>query len=200
MNDAWRETPTLVGRHVTLRPLRRGDREGILAAFATGLDGAFATMVPSAETIDGWYERLERECDAGRALPFTVLDRDGIVSGVTRLMRMSAVNRRVEIGGTVYARRVQRTGLNTEAKLMLLTHAFETLGCQCVQLRTDWLNRASRRAIERLGAKQDGVLRGHMVLGDRLRDTVVYSILAHEWPGVRRNLRTLLAAHEETAT
>ena len=74
---------------------------------------------------------------------------------------------------------------------------FEVLGCHCVQLRTDWLNRASRRAIERLGAKQDGVLRGHMVLGDRLRDTVVYSILAHEWPGVRRNLRTLLAAHEE---
>lgn len=200
MSDAWRETPTLVGRHVTLRSLRREDRAGIIAAFATGLDGAFATMVPNAETIDGWYERLERERDVGRSLPFTVLDAAGEIAGVTRLMRMSAVNRRVEIGGTVYARRVQRTGLNTEAKLMLLTYAFEVLGCQCVQLRTDWLNRASRRAIERLGAKQDGVLRGHMVLGDRLRDTVVYSILAHEWPGVRRNLRTLLAGHEEKAT
>ncbi|MGN6277380.1 MAG: GNAT family N-acetyltransferase [Sphingomonas sp.] len=200
MSDAWRETPTLVGRHVTLRPLGREDREGILAAFATGLDGAFATMVPNAATIDGWYERLEREREAGRALPFTVIDAAGQIAGVARLMRMSAVNRRVEIGGTVYAKRVQRTGLNTEAKLMLLSHAFEVLGCQCVQLRTDWLNRASRRAIERLGAKQDGVLRGHMVMGDRLRDTVVYSILAHEWPGVRRNLRTLLAAHEETAT
>ena len=199
MTDAWRATPTLVGRHVTLRPLGRDDRAGILAAFATGLDGAFATMVPGPETIDGWYDRLERERDAGRSLPFTVLDSTGAIAGVTRLMRMSAANRRLEIGGTVYATRVQRTGLNTEAKLMLLTHAFETLGCQCVQLRTDWLNRASRRAIERLGAKQDGVLRGHMVLGDRLRDTVVYSILAHEWPGLRRNLRTLLASHEEAA-
>jgi len=110
---------------------------------------------------------------------------------------MSEVDRRVEIGGTVYAKRVQRTGLNTEAKLLLLSHAFETLGCQCVQLRTDWLNRQSRRAIERLGAKQDGVLRGHKVIGDRVRDTVVYSILAREWPGVRRNLESLLASHEE---
>jgi RimJ/RimL family protein N-acetyltransferase len=199
VNDSWRETPTLVGRYVTLHPLQRDDRDGILAAFATGLDGTFATMVPSAETIDRWFARLDEDHAVGRALPFTVLDRDGVIAGVTRLMRMSAVNRRVEIGGTVYAKRVQRTGLNTEAKLLLLGHAFEVLGCQCVQLRTDWLNRASRRAIERLGAKQDGVLRGHMVLGDRLRDTVVYSILAHEWPGVRRNLRTLLAAHEETA-
>ncbi|HEX7656217.1 MAG TPA: GNAT family protein [Sphingomonas sp.] len=193
---SWRETPTLVGRHVTLRPLQRSDRESIVAAFAAGLEGAFATTVPNAETIDRWYERLESDHAAGRALPFTVLDGGGVIAGVTRFMRMSEANRRLEIGGTVYAPRVQRTGLNTEAKLLLLTHAFEVLGCHCVQLRTDWLNRASRRAIERLGAKQDGVLRGHMILGDRLRDTVVYSILAHEWAGVRRNLRTLLATHE----
>jgi RimJ/RimL family protein N-acetyltransferase len=192
--------PTLVGQHVTLRPLARADRKGILAAFATGLDGAFATIVPDADTIDSWYDRIERETAAGRMLPFTVLDAGGVVAGVTRFMRMSEANRRVEIGGTVYAPRVQRTGVNTEAKLLLLTHAFETLGCHCVQLRTDWLNRASRRAIERLGAKQDGVLRGHMVIGDRLRDTVVYSILSHEWPGVRRNLMTMLAAHEEKTT
>lgn len=194
---AWTETPTLSGRHVTLRPLARADRETILAAFATGLEGAFATIVPGPDTIDGWYERIEREAAAGRAMPFAVLDHDGRVSGVTRFLRMSEPNRRVEIGGTVYSRRVQRTGLNTEAKLLLLTHAFEVLGCQCVQLRTDWLNRQSRRAIERLGARQDGVLRGHMMIGDRLRDTVVYSILVHEWPGVRRNLKALLAAHEE---
>ena len=193
---SWRETPTLVGRHVTLRPLQRSDRESIVAAFAAGLEGAFATTVANAETIDRWYERLESDHAAGRALPFTVLDGGGVIAGVTRFMRMSEANRRLEIGGTVYAPRVQRTGLNTEAKLLLLTHAFEVLGCHCVQLRTDWLNRASRRAIERLGAKQDGVLRGHMILGDRLRDTVVYSILAHEWAGVRRNLRTLLATHE----
>lgn len=197
MSNAWRETPTLVGRYVTLRPLERDDRAGILAAFATGLEGVFATTVPTPGTIDHWYDRLERDFAAGRALPFTVLDRAGAIAGVTRLMRMNEASRRVEIGGTVYARRVHRTGLNTEAKLLLLTHAFETLECHCVQLRTDWLNRTSRRAIERLGAKQDGVLRGHMILGDRIRDTVVYSILAHEWPGVKRNLQTLLAAHEE---
>ncbi|HEU4960862.1 MAG TPA: GNAT family protein [Sphingomonas sp.] len=200
MTDAaWTTTPTLAGAHVTLRPLERADRAAILEAFATGLEGAFATTIPNEETIDAWYARLEREHGAGRTLPFTVLDRDGAVAGVTRLMRMSKPNRRVEIGGTVYAKRVHRTGLNTEAKLLLLSHAFEALGCQCVQLRTDWLNRQSRRAIERLGARQDGVLRGHMVFPDRVRDSVVYSILAHEWPGVRRNLHTLLAAHEEGA-
>jgi len=197
MSHAWRETPTLVGRHVTLRPLDRADREGILAAFASGLEGSFATLVPAENTIEHWYDRIEREQAAGRAMPFVALDATGRLSGVTRFLRMSEVDRRVEIGGTVYAKRVQRTGFNTEAKLLLLTYAFETLGCQCVQLRTDWLNRQSRRAIERLGAKQDGVLRGHKVFGDRVRDTVVYSILAHEWPGVRRNLTSLLAARED---
>jgi RimJ/RimL family protein N-acetyltransferase len=199
MTDPWRETPTLAGRHVTLRPLERDDRAAILEAFATGLDDSFATMVPAEDTIDGWYDRVAREAPAGRVMAFVALDAAGRLSGVTRFLRMSKADRRVEIGGTIYAKRVQRTGLNTEAKLLLLTYAFETLGCQCVQLRTDWLNRRSRRAIERLGAKQDGVLRGHKVIGDRVRDTVVYSILAHEWPGVRRNLTSLLAAHEEGA-
>lgn len=199
MSDPWRDTPTLAGRHVTLRPLARADRAAIVEAFATGLEGSFATMVPAEETIDSWYARIEQEAAAGRVMAFVALDAGGRLLGVTRFLRMSAVDRRVEIGGTVYARRVQRTGLNTEAKLLLLTYAFETLDCQCVQLRTDWLNRQSRRAIERLGARQDGVLRGHKVIGDRVRDTVVYSILAHEWPGVRRNLTSLLAAHQESA-
>jgi RimJ/RimL family protein N-acetyltransferase len=199
MSGGWRETPTLAGCHVTLRPLARDDRAAILDAFATGLDGSFATIVPNEATIDGWYDRIERDQAAGRAMAFVALDAAGVLSGVTRFLRMSEVDRRLEIGGTVYAKRVQRTGFNTEAKLLLLTHAFEALGCQCVQLRTDWLNRQSRRAIERLGAKQDGVLRGHKVIGDRVRDTVVYSILVHEWPGVRRNLTSLLAVHQESA-
>lgn len=130
-------------------------------------------------------------------LPFTVLDASGTVSGVTRFMRMSEPHRRVEIGGTVYARRVQRTGLNTEAKRLLLGHAFEVLGANCVQLRTDFLNHASRRAIERLGARLDGVLRGHLILGEHLRDSAVYSILVHEWPGVRRNLDQLMARRRD---
>lgn len=195
--NPWRETPTLTGNHVMLRALDRADRDAIVAAFATGLEGVFATIVPSEATIDGWYDRLEAEGAAGRAMPFTVLDAAGLVAGVTRLMRMSEANRRVEIGGTVYTRRVQRTGLNTEAKRLLLGHAFETLGCQCVQLRTNWHNRQSRTAIERLGARQDGVLRGHMITGDgAIRDTVVYSIVAHEWPQVRLNLDHQLARHE----
>ena len=192
----WRETPTLVGAHVTLRPLDRADRAAIVAAFATGLEHVFATIVPDEATIDGWYDRLEQEKAAGRALPFTVLDAQGQIAGVTRFMRMAEAHRRLEIGGTVYAPRVQRTGLNTEAKRLLLGHAFETLGCQCVQLRTNWFNRASRAAIERLGARLDGVLRGHMITpGGAARDTVVYSILAHEWPGVRQNLDYQLEKH-----
>ena len=192
--DDWRVTPTLTGRNVSLRPLERIDRAGLLEAFADGLEHAFATIVPDEASIDGWYDRLESERAAGRALPFTVRDAAGRISGATRFMRIAPHYRRLEIGGTVYARRVQRTGLNTEAKRLLLGHAFERLGAQCVQLRTDFLNRASRRAIERLGARQDGVLRGHMLLGERQRDTVVYSILAHEWAGVRRNLDALMAA------
>jgi RimJ/RimL family protein N-acetyltransferase len=192
----WRTTPTLTGRHVTLRPLDRADRDAIVAAFATGLEGVFATIVPNEATIDGWYDRIEADQAAGRAMPFTVIDADGAIAGVTRFLRMSTANARVEIGGTVYAKRVQRTGLNTEAKRLLLGHAFDMLGCQCVQLRTNSFNRQSRTAIERLGARMDGVLRGHMRLADgTVRDTVVYSILAHEWPGVRLNLDTQLARH-----
>src|SRR3546814_1389082 len=108
-------------------------------------------------------------------MAFTVLDSAGRVSGTTRFLRMAEDHRRLEIGGTVYARRVQRTGLNTDAKRLLLTPAFEALGCQCVQLRTDTLNRQSQRAIERLGARQDGGLRGTKVMPGHVRDTVVYS-------------------------
>ncbi len=190
---AWREVPTLAGRHVTLRPLERDDRAALLAAFGEGLDHVFATVVPDAATIDGWFHAIEAQRAAGRALPFTVLDAAGRVSGATRFLRMNEAHRRVEIGGTLYARRVQRTGLNTEAKRLLLDHAFAVLDCQCVQFRTSWHNRASRAAIERLGARMDGVLRGHMVTGEgEVRDSVVYSILAHEWPQVRRNLDYLL--------
>ncbi|HVI97886.1 MAG TPA: GNAT family protein [Sphingomonas sp.] len=195
--NTWRAAPTLAGRHVTLRPVIRDDRAALLEAFADGLDQVFATTVPNAATIEGWYDRIERETAAGRTMAFAVLDAEGRVSGSTRFLRMNEGHRRVEIGGTVYAKRVQRTGLNTEAKRLLLAHAFEMLGCNCVQLRTDYLNRQSRRAIERLGARQDGVLRGHMVMPGHARDTVVYSILVHEWPGVRANLEALLAGHEE---
>jgi RimJ/RimL family protein N-acetyltransferase len=118
------------------------------------------------------------------------------IVGLTRYMRMNAAHRRLEIGGTFYAKSVQRSGVNTEAKLLLLKHAFEVLDCNAVQIRTDWFNKASQKAIERLGAKRDGVLRNHQLMDGRIRDLVVYSIIASEWAGVERNLRFLLARNE----
>ena len=196
--SVWRETPTLSGRHVTLRPMVREDREALLAAFE-GLHQLFHTTVPDADSFDRWYDRVMFDAAAGRNMPFTVLDAEGRISGVTRFLRMNEGHRRVEIGGTLYAPRVQRTGLNTEAKSMLLGHAFDVLGVNCVQIRTDFLNHASRRAIERLGARLDGVLRGHLILKGHLRDSAVYSILAHEWPGVRRNLELLMTRYDGDA-
>ena len=123
-------------------------------------------------------------------LPFTVLDSTGTPVGMTTYMNVDAVNRRVEIGSTWYAGRVQRTSLNTECKLMLLSHAFETLGCIAVELRTHAMNTRSRRAIERLGAKLDGILRQHMRMPNgTLRDTCVYSIIDAEWPTVKAHLQ-----------
>lgn len=191
---SWGETPTLTGRHVTLRPLVADDKDALVAAASAGdLWDTFYANVSMMKAPDRWLAAALREQDFGRARLFAVVA-DGTVVGTTRFMRMNEAHRRLEIGGTFYAKAVQRTGVNTEAKLMLLTHAFDALGCECVQIRTDSLNKNSQRAIERLGAKRDGVLRGHQVMADgRLRDTVVYSILRHEWPGVRQNLAYLLA-------
>lgn len=128
-------------------------------------------------------------------LPFAIIDRatEEIV-GMTTYMHIDQATPRVEIGSTWYAQRVQRTALNTEAKLLLLTHAFETLGCVAVEFRTHFMNRQSRRAIERLGAKLDGILRNHFLTENgTLRDTCVYSILISEWPTVRTHLEHQLA-------
>jgi RimJ/RimL family protein N-acetyltransferase len=196
--SVWRETPTLAGRYVILRPMVREDRDELVEAF-DGLQALFHTTVPSADTFDVWYDRVMFDAAAGRNMPFTVFDANGRISGVTRFLRMSEMHRRVEIGGTLYAPRVQRTGLNTEAKHLLLGHAFDVLDANCVQIRTDFLNHISRRAIERLGARLDGILRGHLILNGHLRDSAVYSILAHEWPGVRRNLELLMARYDGDA-
>ena len=197
--NPWRDAPTLAGRHVTLRPLAIDDKAALVAVAAAGdLWNTFYANVAQLKDADGWFAATFRERDHGRAFPFVVVA-DGTVVGTTRLMRLSEQHRRLEIGGTFYAQAVQRTGVNTEAKLLLLTHAFEAMGCQCVQIRTDLLNRRSQAAIERLGAKRDGVLRGHQIVAGRLRDTVVYSILDREWEGVRRNLQFLLARGEKQA-
>ena len=194
----WTETPTLAGRHVRLRPLDPADVDALVEVARAGdLWDLFYANVSMLKTPQRWLTAVVRERDYGRALPFTVETPDGQVVGATRLMRLAPAHRRLEIGGTFYAKAVQRTGVNTEAKRMLLAHAFEVMDCQCVQIRTDLLNLRSQRAIERLGARRDGVLRGHQVMADgRLRDTVVYSILDREWPGVRQNLDYLLGRHD----
>ena len=129
----------------------------------------------------------------GWAVPFVVHDAAGGIVGTTRFCNIDVANKRVEIGWTWYAQRVQRTALNTAAKLLLLTHAFENLGAGVVELRTSYMNIRSRAAIARLGAKQDGILRNHMKLPDGgYRDTVVFSIIESEWPAVKRNLQFLL--------
>lgn len=194
--SAWAETPTLTGRHVTLRPLERADRDGLIAVASAGdLWDTFYANVAQLKDADRWLDAAFEQQDYGRARLFAVCDPSGRVVGTTRFMRMSEGHRRFEVGGTFYAKTVQRTGVNTEAKLLLLAHAFDVLACQCVQIRTDMLNMRSQAAIERLGAKRDGVLRGHQIVAGRLRDTVVYSILDREWPGVKQNLQFLLGRH-----
>lgn len=190
MSASWREIPTLRGEHVGLRPLSLDDAAALERAAADGeLGSLWYTSVPGpGEAID-YVRRALDEHARGSSLPFAVLDHHGEAVGSTRYCNLEPEHRRLEIGYTWYARRVQRTALNTQAKRLLLAHAFEQLQCVAVEFRTHWLNQASRRAIERLGARQDGVLRNHRVLPDgSLRDTVVYSIIASEWPAVRRHL------------
>lgn len=124
-------------------------------------------------------------------LPFSIIDRtNGHAVGMTTYMNIDAANRRLEIGSTWYRKSVQRSPFNTECKLLLLQHAFESLDCIAVEFRTHFVNTQSRRAIERLGAKLDGVLRSHMMMANgTLRDTAVYSIIAPEWPTVKANLQ-----------
>jgi len=186
------EPTTLSGRYVELVPLERGHLDGLTDAARDGeLWQLWYTSVPEPDAMAAHIERCLGLQANGTMLPFTVIDQtDGRLVGMTTYMNIDLAGPRLEIGSTWYARRVQRTGLNTEAKLLLLTHAFERLECLAVELRTHFMNTQSRRAIERLGAKLDGVLRQHMRMRDgSLRDTCVYSIIASEWLAVRSNLK-----------
>ena len=187
----WPEPLTLVGRHAALRPLSQGDHDALCDAARDGeLWNLWYTLVPSPEGMAAEIERRLGLLAKDSMLPFTVLDAAGRVAGMTTYMNVDGANRRVEIGSTWYARRVQRTPLNTEAKLMLLGHAFDTLDCIAVEFRTHRLNTQSRRAIERLGAQLDGMLRSHQISPNgSLRDTAVYSITAAEWPTVKAHLQ-----------
>jgi RimJ/RimL family protein N-acetyltransferase len=185
----------LAGEHVELRPLSPDHAEGLRAAVAEGeLWTLWYTAIPSPDEMDGEIARRLRLQDAGSMVPFTVVERpSGRIVGMTTYMNIDAAGPRVEIGSTWYGQSVQRSPLNTEAKLLLLSHAFDTLGCLAVEFRTHFFNQQSRRAIERLGAKLDGILRHHMrAKNGTLRDTCVYSIVAPEWPTVHAHLRAKL--------
>jgi len=186
----WLEPVTLAGPAARLEPLAPAHHDGLVAAVRDGeLWRLWYTSIPHP---DAMIAEIERRLDlqrAGTMLPFTVKDAGGTIAGMTTYMNVDAKNRRVEIGSTWYAKRVQRSALNTQCKLMLLAHAFEALDCIAVEFRTHVFNHQSRRGIERLGAKQDGILRSHQVSSNgTLRDTVVYSIIAAEWPTVKAHL------------
>ena len=193
---AFIEPITLTGHHVTLEPLAREHADGLALAAADGkLWELWYTSVPKPDAMPAEIGRRLDLRRAGSMLPFSVRRNDtGALCGMTTYMNVDAVHRRVEIGSTWHAQSAQRTGINTESKLLLLTHAFETLDCIAVEFRTSFMNLQSRAAIARLGAKQDGILRNHQRLADgSLRDTVVFSIIESEWPAVRRHLQFKLA-------
>ena len=187
----------LRGRHVSLEPLDPGHSGALGEAAADGeLWQRWYTSVPRSEAVDDYIATALAAQAAGSVLAFAVRDASGTIVGTTRYYDIDRSVPRLSIGYTWYAQRVHRTGLNTEAKLLLLAHAFEVLGCIAVGFETSWFNHASRAAIARLGAKQDGILRSHRRHADgSVRDTVVFSILDNEWPAVRAHLQSKLSAH-----
>lgn len=186
----WLEPVSLGGPHAQLKPLSQDHCDGLTEAVRDGeLWNLWYTAVPRPEEMPKEIGRRLGLQQAGTMLPFTVFDADGKIAGMSTYMNVDAANRRVEIGSTWYAKRVQRSALNTQCKLLLLTHAFEKLDCIAVEFRTHFFNHQSRRGIERLGAKQDGILRSHVIAPNgTLRDTVVFSIIAAEWPTVKAHL------------
>ena len=194
----WIFPVILTGRHVRLEPLSENHIAG-LAEIGVGRDFWRFMVYGSIESeadMRNWTLEIMSRAQRGTDLPFAVIDlASGRVAGATRYMNIMPNDRGLEVGGTWYGLDFQRTAVNTECKYLLLTHAFETLRAIRVQLKTDLLNERSQRAIERLGAKKEGILRNHMILPDgRIRDSVFYSILDREWAEVKKNLEAALAS------
>jgi len=192
----WLQPVTLRGARVTLEPLAHSHGDDLIEAVKDGeLWRLWYTTIPAPERMGAEIDRRLGLQAAGSMLPFAVIDNTTAKAvGMTTYMNVDAAHRRVEIGSTWYRRSVQRTDLNTHCKLLLLAHAFETLGCIAVEFRTHFFNHQSRRGIERLGAKLDGILRSHQLASNgTLRDTCVYSIIASEWPTVKAHLTFLLS-------
>jgi RimJ/RimL family protein N-acetyltransferase len=197
---AFADPVTLEGRYVRLEPMTRERATEIAAALgAAAADGAVweskVTTIPRPEGMATYVAQALKELDAGASLPFVTVDRaSGRAVGSTRFMNIEAPHRRLEIGTTWIGKSHQRTAINTEAKYLMLRHAFEQLGCIAVDLRTHEKNAQSRAAIERLGAKQDGILRNHRIMPDgSYRNTASYSIIESEWPAVKARLEARLA-------
>ncbi|NBJ12346.1 GNAT family N-acetyltransferase [Microvirga arsenatis] len=191
------EPVTLATDRLTLRPLTLADVPALGEAASDGeLWEKKTTTVPRPEGFEAYVQKALELQATGLALPFaTVVNEGNRVVGSTRYMNIDAANHRVEIGTTWIAKSWQRSFVNTHAKFLMLRHAFETLGCNAVELRTHRLNDQSRAAIERLGAKLDGILRQHMIMPDgHIRDTAVYSIVRDEWPTVKAGLERKMAA------
>ncbi|AVQ10792.1 Acetyltransferase (GNAT) domain protein [Leptospira santarosai] len=185
------EPASLLGNHVELHPLRMEHADALAKAVLDGeLWKLWFTTVPSPEGMESWIAKALAEEKEKLSLPFVVrLKQNGRIVGSTRYMNIESVARRLEIGSTWYAKEVQKTPVNTECKLLLLEHAFENLDCIAVEFRTHRLNENSRRAIERLGAVLDGILRNHRIMPNgTLRDTAVYSIISNEWPAIKSHL------------
>ncbi len=195
------ENTTLNTKSLILAPLTPAHKNNLLNAAADGeLWNLWFTNVPNENTIDGYLETAFEQRDAGISLPFVVQQKaTGQIIGTTRFCNADLKNKRLEIGYTWYAKSYQRSSVNTECKLAMLAYAFETLQVIAVEFRTHWHNQASRNAILRLGAKQDGVLRQHQQQADgAYRDTVVFSILNSEWPTVKKGLIHKLSYNTNT--
>jgi RimJ/RimL family protein N-acetyltransferase len=193
--ELWPPSFDASGKHVSVVELSMAHEADLVEAAADGeLHRLWYTMVPKPDGVRAEIERRLALREGGSMLPFSVIDRaSGKAVGMTTYMNIDAANRRIEIGSTWYRKSVQRSPINTECKLLLLGHAFEQLDCIAVEFRTHFINAQSRRAIERLGAKFDGLIRAHMIMDNgTIRDTAVYSIIQPEWPTVRANLIWLL--------
>jgi len=193
--SVWLKEIELIGKKVKLTPLKTTDANHLVQAATDGeLWKLKVTSVPSKGTVDNYIQFALNEQNAGNGLPFVVIDKDSnTIIGSTRYCNASPDHRRLEIGYTWYSKSYQKTGVNTECKLLLLQHAFEVLDCIAVEFRTNIYNTASKNAIQRLGAQQDGILRNHRINPDgSLRDSVVYSITKEEWKGVKQSLQNMI--------
>jgi N-acetyltransferase len=197
---SWLESIILQGEFVTLHPLEMGHIEPLKAAVADGeLWKLWFANVPSPQRMESYVNSAIDEAKKGNAAFVVCLSKTGKVVGTTRFYNVDEVNRRPMLGYTWYAKSACKTGVNTESKLLLLQYAFEQKDAIAVEFRTHYFNQVSRAAIERLGARQDGILRSHQRMPDgSIRDTVVYSILQHEWPAVKNNLLSRLASNKDT--